>query len=151
MKTLSAMGMKRRETLHPNIQQVLDKALADDLDITLLYGHRTPQEQYEIWCQGRTKPGAIVTHKDGIKDKSMHNYFPSLAMDIALFDSSSTPVDWKDLSRFFYLGGRIVQIARDLKIPMRWLGDADGDTNIKEEKFIDLPHFELIVLASELK
>ena len=34
-------------------------------------------------------------------------------------------------------------IANRLEIPIRWGGDWDMDTYVKDQKFKDLPHFEL--------
>jgi peptidoglycan L-alanyl-D-glutamate endopeptidase CwlK len=70
---------------------------------------------------------------------SKHNAVPSLAVDLV-----PCPVDWKDRERFILLAGIVIGIAWKLGIPVRWGGDWDGDSNIAEHSFQDLPHFELI-------
>ena len=53
--------------------------------------------------------------------------------------------DEKSLPRWYYFGGIVVDIARWKKIPIRWGGDWDMDTYVKDQSFNDLPHFELIL------
>lgn len=45
-------------------------------DLVLTCTYRPREEQNELYQQGRTKPGPIVTNVDGIKVKGMHNYSP---------------------------------------------------------------------------
>ena len=40
-------------------------------------------------------------------------------------------------------------IAGKMKHRIRWGGDWDGDTDVKDQKFMDLPHFELIGVKDE--
>ena len=68
--------------LHPILQAILSEAIKDSLyDFGLHSGHRPQEEQYELYQQGRTKPGRKVTWIDGYTKKSRHNYMPSLAFD----------------------------------------------------------------------
>lgn len=46
--------------------------------------YRSPVEQAELYAQGRSKPGKIVTNADGMRNLSMHNYYPSRAIDVAV-------------------------------------------------------------------
>jgi len=57
--------------------------------------HRTPNEQFELYKEGRAfKNGKwvvvdkkkVVTGKDGFNNKSRHNYLPASGVDIVLFD-----------------------------------------------------------------
>ena len=49
----------------------------------------------------------------------------------------------------YFFGGVVLGIAKMLKAEgkidssIRWGGDWDGDTHIKDQTFIDLPHFEI--------
>lgn len=45
----------------------------------IIEGYRTAAYQKSLWDKGRSKPGAIVTHADGYKKKSNHQY--GLAVD----------------------------------------------------------------------
>jgi peptidoglycan L-alanyl-D-glutamate endopeptidase CwlK len=42
------------------------------------------------------------------------------------------------------LVGYIERIAEGMNIPIRWGGDWDQDGRTADEKFIDMPHLELI-------
>ena len=46
--------------------------------------YRSPEEQAQLYAQGRTKPGPIVTQLDGVTHKSNHNVFPSRALDFCV-------------------------------------------------------------------
>jgi peptidoglycan L-alanyl-D-glutamate endopeptidase CwlK len=69
---------------------------------------------------------------------SCHNVNPSLAVDAAPY-----PIDWLDHERFIYFGGYVKGIAAQLKIPIRWGGDWDGDFTLKDNLFNDYAHFEI--------
>jgi len=84
-------------------------------------GLRTIQEQNELYAQGRTKPGNIVTNARG--GDSIHNY--GLAIDVA-FQRDGKLSYSNDLYK------KIVPIAKSLG--MTWGGDWAS--------FPDKPHFE---------
>jgi len=64
---------------------------------------------------------------------------PSLAVDVAPY-----PIDWNDRERFCYFAGYVKGIAKSLGTELRWGGDWDRDTQVKDNNFDDLPHFELV-------
>lgn len=141
MPTFSQSSRAKLETCHADIQKIFNKAI-EYLDFTVLYGHRTKEEQTAIYAQGRTTPGAIVTNTPWPKSK--HNSYPSMAIDVAPY-----PIDWNDLARFDYLAGRILQIADEMiekgeiTHKLVWGHDWDSDNDLKDTHFIDRPHFEL--------
>ena len=139
MPTLSANSLAKLDTCHSDIITVIKKSIVNGPDFTVLCGERSAAEQYELYQQGRTKPGKIVTNIDGVNNKSMHNHTPSLAIDIAPY-----PIDWADEDRFIYLGGYILGVADTLGIKFRWGGDWKQNGQTSDERFLDLPHFELI-------
>lgn len=83
---------------------------------------RTKEEQNELYAQGRTKPGKIITWAKG--GESLHNY--GLAVDIAFKDNHNNLI-W-DL-QFFRLAGR-----EGRKLGLEWGGDW--------VRFKDYPHFQ---------
>lgn len=143
MPQFSRRSIERLETCHEDLQDLF-KAVVREFDCTIVCGHRTPEEQQEIFASGRTRPGPILTHKDGITRKSKHNHFPSLAVDVAPYYPTRPHIRWKDAERFAYLAGWVMAYARGLNIKVRWGGDWDRDTEIRDETFMDAPHFELI-------
>ena len=54
------------------IKRILAAMDAFGYPIMVTDGVRTTAQQQALWRKGRTEPGAIVTYKDGVKDKSPH-------------------------------------------------------------------------------
>lgn len=123
---------------HPDLQRLFNEVIKYR-DCAIIKGHRTVAEQQAEYAKGRTKPGKIVTHIDGVKSKGMHNYVPALAVDAVPY-----PIDWNNTLRFYEFGGFVLGIAATLGIRVRWGGDWDGDGDFKDQKLIDLPHYELV-------
>lgn len=98
-------------------------------------GLRTKQRQAELYAQGRTKPGKIVTWTM----KSKH--IDGLAVDLAPLNASGG-IDWNDLKAFARVADAMKAAAKELGVQIRHGGDWDGD-GIREKGEDDLPHFEL--------
>ena len=98
-------------------------------DFSVLEGHRDEDAQNAAHDAGNSKK----RWPDG-----KHNTLPSNAVDVAPY-----PIDWEDRERFVYLAGAIMGAARAMGIPLRWGGDWDMDTEVRDERFRDLGHFEL--------
>ena len=97
-------------------------AYKHDIWLTVTQGYRNNQTQDELYAQGRTTPGKIVTWaKAGESD---HNR--RMAFDVAVLDKSGTPT-WPDDE---VLWGRIGAVGKALGLS--W-GGAWGKR--------DLPHF----------
>jgi len=54
--------------------------------------YRSPLEQAQLYAQGRTAPGPIVTQLDGVTHKSNHNVWPARALDFAVVISGK--ISW---------------------------------------------------------
>lgn len=89
-------------------------------------GFRTTERQKELYAQGRTKPGSIVTQKNGTTNKSSHQ--SGLAVDFAPFHNGKLDYNVSNV-HWAYLG----HAARS--VGLEWGGDWDGG-------FIDKPHIE---------
>lgn len=99
---------------------------------------RSKERQAELYEQGRTKPGKIVTKLDGFTRRSRHNVYPAEAVDVCV-DSDPGPgkhAVW-DPSAYEPLG------ALAIKHGLVWGGDWDRDGLSADEKFVDYPHLEL--------
>lgn len=85
--------ISRIAKLHPKLRADLPLILADihikGISISITQGLRTIDEQNQLYAQGRTKPGPIVTQAKG--GTSFHNY--GLAIDFALLHSDGS-VSW---------------------------------------------------------
>ena len=66
-------------------------------------------------------------------------------MDVIPVDLTvSGHIDWNDIKRDCYLAGFIMATAQFMGVSMRWGGDWNKDTNLKDNKFSDLDHFEVV-------
>jgi len=84
--------------LHPYVKQLseklIDQCKKQGLKVIITQALRTNEEQNELYAQGRTKPGNIVTNAKG--GQSMHNY--GLAIDFAPVVNGNIP--WNDIALF---------------------------------------------------
>ncbi|MEJ9216554.1 M15 family metallopeptidase [Aneurinibacillus thermoaerophilus] len=80
--------------LHPVVAQrgweVVFEAWQRGIYVLITQGYRSIAEQNELYAQGRTKPGKIVTNAKG--GTSYHNY--GLALDFALYTPDGKQVVW---------------------------------------------------------
>lgn len=98
-------------------------------DFTVIDGHREEEEQNAFYEAGQSK----LRWPD-----SAHNSYPSRAIDIAPY-----PIHWEDAERFVYLAGWMMAMAEEHGVKLRWGGDWDADTEVRDERFRDLGHFEI--------
>ncbi|SDO49144.1 M15 family metallopeptidase [Alkalicoccus daliensis] len=133
---VTAEEVVAEEGLYPLVEEakeeLLARAAARNIDVVITEGYRSHERQDDLYAQGRTSGGDIVTHAAG--GESYHNY--GLALDYALqaedgsliwdvdtdFNGSGTP-DWLE----------VAEIAKDLGF--EWGGDW---TN-----FLDYPHIQM--------
>jgi peptidoglycan L-alanyl-D-glutamate endopeptidase CwlK len=135
MPKFSKKSMDRLATCHDDIQLVMNEAIKK-FDFTVLSGHRSPDEQFELYKQGRelidgkwAKVGKTVTNVDGTNVLSNHNYNPSRAIDVAPY-----PIDWDNIDRFIAMSNVVLKCAKEFDIELEW----GGNWRMK-----DYPHFEL--------
>lgn len=138
----SKTSLERLNQCHIDLQRLFDLVIKrTPVDFGIACGYRSVSEQQELYSQGRTKEGQIVTHVDGINKKSKHNYSPSMAVDIYCFVNGSATWDKEHL---ILVAGVVLSCANELNIDIRWGGNWDGDGEIiSDQNFQDLPHFEL--------
>ena len=70
--------------VQPYARALVTKAAADGITIKVISGLRTYDEQNDLYAQGRTKPGKIVTNARG--GFSNHNF--GIAFDVGVFEGS---------------------------------------------------------------
>lgn len=72
---LDGISLARLQLVNPVIgklvQQMADALDLEQITFRITQGFRTWPEQYDLYAQGRTKPGEIVTHAKG--GESWHN------------------------------------------------------------------------------
>ncbi len=147
--------------------QVVCLEVVKVIDNSVIFGNRSPQVQFDLFKKGRRFTGKsgeeenpalwvvdnikeVVTYRDGYVKKSNHNYEPSRAVDLAPY-----PINWGNevtqIGRFYHLAGFVLATSRRLyeegKVErlLKWGGDWDSDGVFTDQRFHDLPHFELIM------
>ncbi|MHA7847130.1 M15 family metallopeptidase [Serratia sp. D1N4] len=117
--------------VNPALVKVVRRALElSTVDFIVIEGVRTQARQRELWAQGRTTPGKIVTRT--MKSKHLEGR----AVDLL-------PVTgWENLSSFRVVSKAMFQAASELGVKITW--GADWNSNgIQEKGEDDSPHFEL--------
>jgi len=129
MPSFSSSSKEKLSQCDQRLQDVLNEVVKH-FDCTVMCGHRGEEEQNEAYRTGRSKLQF---------PQSKHNGLPSMAVDVAPY-----PIDWNDIKRFHYFAGFVVGIAAAKGITLRYGGDWDRDTQLKDNNFNDLPHFEIV-------
>lgn len=136
---LGSKSLKALEGVDPRLVKVVKRAIAiSTVDFRVIEGVRTPARQKELYAQGRTKPGNIVTWTM----KSNHFVNPKTGFGQAV-DLLPAPYDWKELGPFDAVSKAMFQAANDCKVHIRWGANWDQDGNPREKGETDSPHFEL--------
>ena len=128
MPKFGRTSRKRLITCKEDLQTLFNEVVKH-FDCSVLVGYRGRNEQDTAYESGHSK----VKWPNG-----KHNSNPSLAVDVAPY-----PIDWDDRERFIYFGGFVKGCAYQLGLPLRWGGDWDNDTQLSDNEFDDLVHFEL--------
>lgn len=128
MPTFSKTSASRLATCDERLQKVFNEVIKY-FDCTIIEGHRGEEDQNKAYNAGRSK----------VKfPNSKHNKNPSKAVDVIPYT-----IDWKDVQRMCFFAGFVMATAISMGIQLRWGGDWDGDTDLKDNTFDDLVHFEL--------
>lgn len=128
MSKLSEKSLEKLKECHPLLQQLFMK-VSEKFDCSVICGHRNKADQDEAVRTGKSKQPWPT---------SKHNSTPSMAVDVVPY-----PINWNDKLAFCYFAGYVKGIALGLGISVRWGGDFNQDNNLKNDSFIDMPHFEL--------
>lgn len=129
MPKFSKTSKERLATCHPDLQRLFNEVIKER-DCTIVCGHRTKQAQEDAYRLGYSK----------VKfPKSKHNSLPSLAVDVVPY-----PIDWNNKQRFVEFNAYVKLVAAKLGIKIRWGGDWDNDGDWRDERFLDMPHYELV-------
>jgi peptidoglycan L-alanyl-D-glutamate endopeptidase CwlK len=122
-----AVTEKRIKDLHPAIRDrarmFINEADRQGIKLRITAGKRTFSEQNELYAQGRTKPGQVVTNAKG--GESFHNY--ALAIDVVALRDGKGIWDANDP-----VWQKIGAIGKSFGF--EWGGEWSG--------FKDLPHFQ---------
>lgn len=142
--TLGKKSLENFKTLHPDLQTILAE-LIRVYDFSIIEGYRTLETQQQYFKDGKSK-------LDGINQKSKHQSYPSLAVDIMPYKKGTNAFSGDELDnrRFYMMMGMVKAISNKLLIAgeithkVRFGLDWDGDDTFKDQTFHDLPHVELV-------
>lgn len=114
---------------HPVVREsalaMVDKAYDEGINVQISEGHRSYARQNELYAQGRTKPGKIVTNARG--GQSWHNF--GIAVDFFLTNHDGSKALWTVNSKW----RRAAQIGKSFGF--NWGGDWTS--------FKDYPHLQM--------
>lgn len=132
MPTFSQSSLDKLQTVHPDLQTLFHEVVKHR-DCTITAGLRTQEEQQALYAKGRSEPGEIVTHADGVNKRSRHQ--DGNAVDVCPY-----PEMWsseEELDKFGYF-------VKGIAIMMKRYGTIDntvtwgGDWTWK-----DRPHWQI--------
>jgi hypothetical protein len=135
MRKWGKNSLKQYETLDPTLAHYLDRALQEIADISLIQGHRNQEDQMKAYFSVPQR--SKLMWPDG-----KHNSLPSLAVDFQPYPRPKSKV--KLFAALGYIAGRIIQMAEEDGVVIRWGGDWDSDGDLTDQNFDDLFHLEII-------
>lgn len=164
--SLGAKSIANLAAVHPNLVRVVRLAITLSLqDFCVFDGARTAAEQNALYQIGRTKPGKIVTDKDGYKNKSNHQITADgtgHAVDLVPWVGGRAT--WDDTWATHYaVAVAMSEAAKAIGVRIKWGGNwyeamNDYGSSLDAIKaavvrykaahpgpdFIDAPHFEVM-------
>ena len=133
MRSWGKQSQKVLSELDSRLVKYLDRALQEVADISLICGHRNQEDQMKAYFSGNSKL---------MWPKGRHNSLPSKAVD---FQPYPMPKDKAKLwAALAYVAGRIIQMAAEDGVRIRWGGDWDSDGDLTDQNFDDLFHLEVV-------
>ena len=131
MPKFSRRSKAHLDTCDPRLIRLFSEVVKH-YDCTILEGQRTEERQRELVATGKSKTLF-----------SKHLAQPlSMACDVMPF-----PIRWDRVGaeRARHFAGFVFGVASQLGIEgLRWGGDWDGDRDLRDQSFMDLPHYELL-------
>ena len=124
---LGAGSEQRLSGVNKTLADVVRRAIQiSKVDFTVVEGHRSQERQVELYAQGRTKPGKIVTKTLNSKHTA------GKAVDLAPVRGGT--IDWNDSAGFQAISEAMFAASAELGVPIDWGGSW--------KSFPDTPHFE---------
>lgn len=131
-------SMLRLRGVDRRLVRVAELALSrSPFDMTVIEGLRTAERQAQLYAQGRTTPGPVVTWT--LKSK----HIDGKAIDLGPLDGKGQ-IAWNNRELFLEMSGLMFKAAEELGVQIRWGADWDRDGIPYEKGEYDGPHFELV-------
>ena len=128
------------------------------VDYGITYGHRKPEEQFELFKQGRAfinnswqivDKSKVVTYCDGYTKKSEHNNYPSTATDFIIYvpghpELNYDPIHLAYIGSGLVLTGQMLYESGEIEHLIKWGGNWDMDgILLRDQSLQDLCHIQL--------
>lgn len=137
MYQYSTSSLARLTTCDSDLVDVFMRVI-DYWDCTIIEGRRTKERQDYLYS---------IEQSQVQWPNSKHNVTAPRALSRAVDAGPYYPgegIPWDDWERFRAFGGFVLGVGAGMGIRLRWGGDWDGDRYFTDQKFHDLPHFELL-------
>jgi len=132
VSSFSKLSLGRLSTAHPKLQELFSEAIkTTPIDFMVVCGYRSREDQDKAVLEGKSKTPWPT---------SKHNRQPSEAVDICPMVNGQ--LSWNK-AKLRKLATHILGEAKRLGISIRWGGDFNMNGVVGDDKFIDMPHFEL--------
>jgi len=131
---------------HELVNVVSDALLISTVDFAVIEGLRTYARQRELYSQGRTKIGNIVTWTMSSKHMAQADGFGH-AVDLLPVNPATGKIDagsWNYRAGFVEIANSMFEAADRLGVKIRWGKDWNMNGKAGEKGETDSPHFELM-------
>lgn len=145
MPKFSQKSLMMLEECHPDLQKVMKEAIKY-IDFSIIEGARTEETQLRYYASGKSK---TMNSKHIPEYVKQYKKYYSHAVDVAPYFSEKPHIDYADREEFAMLAGFILGIAKlmkdrgEIKSEIRWGGKWSKE-RIKQNTFVDMPHFEIV-------
>lgn len=134
---LSQTSLDRLQGVNERLVILVHRALElSGVEFMVVEGLRTKQRQQQLYAQGRTSKGQIVTWTLNSK------HIDGLAVDLAPVVNGK--IDWNDSKKFDAIAKAMFMAAAEAKVLLRWGADWNRNDKPREKGESDSPHFELV-------
>jgi peptidoglycan L-alanyl-D-glutamate endopeptidase CwlK len=133
---MNLIKSQRLDGVNASLAAIVQRAVkAVPFDVIVVEGLRTKARQADLFAQGRTKPGKVVTWTLDSK------HIEGRAVDLAPMKDGE--IDWSDPKKFDAINTAMQAAAREANVKIRWGADWDMDGRPRERGESDSPHWEL--------
>ena len=156
-----ATSLQRLATAHEQLQTLM-KRVGENFPNTILEGERTVEQQEKNVAKGVSKtmnskhvrspaeavdaaPDPLAWPQTGKLKARISSVAGQLTGEQETEVMALVGEYVKDVARWYYFGGFVLGTAEEMEIDIRWGGDWDGDRDLDDQSFDDLPHFEVRV------
>jgi len=133
---MPSFGRKSSENLnqcHPDLRRLFQEVVVK-MDCSITCGIRRREDQEKAFDAGKSSKRW---------PDSKHNVEIESELSMAV-DAPPYPINWNDLPRFYMFVGYVKRVADELGVRIRCGADWDMDGYTEDQRFHDLPHFELM-------